>query len=304
MNSIKVGVYSSFGDKGSEAELDDVLRAIKEGEFKESIEKLRNLRGDAYDAAKRKLQHFTPSGLFGAGRRIEFLKEYVPVIILDVDHLGFEAAIKLRNEASLIPYSIAAFLSPGGEGVKILVLTDAKNDTHLVVFNQVASFYEKTLNIKIDPKGKDISRTCFFSYDPAIQINENPAVFKSEPVIDIPSGFKSYQAEVLYPNNLKDYEDCDDQDIFDYAVNFTENIEYYHIGNRNNFIYKLANNLNRYGMNIHTAERMICAAYTDLTSQEIRNTVKSAYRNWSEHNLYENCSNQNNYHPLHASDII
>jgi hypothetical protein len=308
MNKLKVGFYSSFGDKGTDVALNEILSAIKDGEFKESIERLRNLRDDEYDAAKRKLPHFAPSGLFGSARRIEFLTEYVPVIILDVDHLGFEEAINLRNKASLIEHTIAAFLSPGGQGFKILVLTDSTKETHLAVFNQVVAFYEETLNIKIDRSGKDISRACFVSYDPDICINENVAVFKSEQLIDIPSPLytpsplKIYPVEELSQKISHDYSDNDNQSLFEYAVNLTENIEIYCKGRRNNFVYKLACNLNRFGMELCTAENMICAACSDLPSFEIRNTVKSAYRNFAEHNIYGNC--QNNYHPLYASTTI
>src|ERR1035437_10556379 len=86
---VKVSFYSSFADKGSEVELNEILKAIQDGSFSEQIEELRNLKNDEekYHELKRQLPHFTPSAVFGASRKKEHLISYSQVIVLDIDHL-------------------------------------------------------------------------------------------------------------------------------------------------------------------------------------------------------------------------
>jgi len=72
--------------------------------------------------------------------------------------------------------------------------------------------------------------------------------------------------------------DADPEKVFEDAVRFTENLKGYYQGNRNNFIYQLARNLNKDGMDEGTAYGLISRHYPDL-SKEIGMIVKSAYRN-------------------------
>lgn len=281
----KVSYFKSFTDVAHTLELSDVLNAIQNGAFKERIEYLRSLHKDEYDLAKKRLPHFTPSAVFGAARKPEFIQEYNSHIILDIDHIGYEKAKRLKEVLALFSHCRAAFLSPGGDGLKILVLTDSTQATHAAVFKQAADFYEEHLGVAIDRSGIDPNRCCFVSWDPDLYLNENPVKFKSTPAE--PQSIASQpERKMFVPRDLND--PYDDESIFEEMVWFTERLEEYHRGNRNNFIYKLANNLNRHGIDVFTAEQMIRERYNDLPSKEIIHTVRSAYRNWAEHNMYGN----------------
>jgi len=279
----KVSYYKSFSDKAHTVELSDVLNAIKNGAFKERIEYLRNLPKDDYDVAKKLLPHFTASGVFGEARKPEFTLEYNPLLVLDVDHAGYKNAKRLKKVLALFSHCLAAFLSPRGDGVKILVLTDSTQATHAAVFKQIADFYEEQLGVTIDRSGIDPNRCCFVSWDPDLYLNESPVKFKSTPV-EPQSIAPQPERKMFVPRDLND--PCDDKSIFEEMVRFTERLEEYHRGNRNVFIYKLANNLNRRGIDVFSAERMIRERYNDLPLKETVHTVRSAYRNWTEHNMY------------------
>jgi hypothetical protein len=69
-------------------------------------------------------------------------------------------------------YSV--FTSPSGSGLKALVhIPKVKDDAEFKsYFNGIFSKVPG-----IDPSGKDISRACFFSYDPDIYINPNATIF-------------------------------------------------------------------------------------------------------------------------------
>ncbi len=72
------------------------------------------------------------------------------------------------------------------------------------------------------------------------------------------------------------------QDIYCDALQFTVKKESYTEGNRNNFIFLLANNLNRKGVSLNDALNLILSEYK-YNDSEVTTTIKSAYNNSFEH---------------------
>ncbi len=254
--------------------LNDIVDLIKNGKFKDSINELRRYEvgNRAFRGVKSRLPHFTPSGLYGERRRIEQLLEYNPVVVLDIDHVGHDAA-RIRDKAGELEYTIASFISPSGNGVKILVAADSDKDNHEDTYFQIADYYGRFLGLDIDRSGKDVTRACFVSYDPDLSYNPNAKVFSTRT-----------------SNSVIEYSERDisiePSELFTYTVDFTKKVESYFPGNRNNFIYFLANNLNRVGMDEETAEGYISNTFKDADIlREIPQTVKSAYSNTDEHGI-------------------
>ncbi len=169
LEDLEVSLYASCKEtkKVKDVNLFDILEDIRSGKFKNEIEKLRSLKDtDQFDNFKRSLPAFTPSGTFGEARKKEYLVCYSSIIVLDFDHIGAEQAKRKRDILFLFSHCLAAFLSPSGDGLKALILTDSAPETHTAVFNRVADFYEEHLGISVDRSGKDINRLSFVSYDP------------------------------------------------------------------------------------------------------------------------------------------
>lgn len=59
----------------------------------------------------------------------------------------------------------------------MLVKVETPKENHLTAFNQVKLCYEKTLALHADPSGKDVTRLCFFSYDPDLYLNPESKIF-------------------------------------------------------------------------------------------------------------------------------
>jgi len=269
MKEKKISFYRNFGSVGEEVSLEYMLGAIKEGAYRKQIEALRQLNEEDYGKQKKKLPHFTPSGTFNMKRSSETLAEYSQIIILDIDKIS--DAESVRNRAAKIKHTMTAFLSPSGRGLKILVNTTSVLEDHKRTFNEVVSFYEKVLGVTVDAFGKDVSRACFVSYDPNLYLNEDSEVFQVQTITEIPK-FNSISTTI-------------DDDLFDKVVTFTQNVKHYYPGDRNNFIYLLANNLNRCSVSIDEAELKISVKYSDLDKNEIQTAIKSAYRNTNEHGV-------------------
>ena len=167
-----------------------ILEEIKTGKYKHAIVYLRKSLSEnkleAYEKAKKSLPAFTPSGKFIGGRKMEFLAEYSNCIILDIDKLQPEELAKTSHLARQSEFTYACFISPSGNGLKILVKVSSTKNEHKETFLAIQDHYEKLLNLEIDKSGKDITRLCFYSYDENVFINETANVFVTSSQVEKP----------------------------------------------------------------------------------------------------------------------
>jgi len=177
-----ISMFRDFNKVEANLDISVILRQIRSGKYKAKITALRELlrqgKTDDYNTYKRSLPAFTPSGLFEGGRKIEYLIEYSGLIVLDLDKLSQEQLSRAVNKLAEIQYTYASFISPGGQGLKILVKVFSRPVFHKTIFNQVKEFYETKLSLVIDPSGKDITRLCFISWDESLYCNPSSVIFK------------------------------------------------------------------------------------------------------------------------------
>ena len=180
---MRVSLFKNFNRIDANLELEVILDQIRGGKYKDKVLALRELvlqgKMDEYNERKRSLPGFTPSGLFEGGRKLVHLKEYSGVIVLDLDDLSPDALVSIRSRVEEINFTFACFISPGAQGIKILVRVFSRPVLHKQAFNQVKDFYERKLNILIDPSGKDVTRLCFVSWDENLYCNPSSAIFKT-----------------------------------------------------------------------------------------------------------------------------
>ena len=113
--------------------------------------------------AKCKLPYACFSGEFSR-RAVSGLVKYNGLVIADIDHT--EYAEELRDIIAGDPHCALAFVSPSGDGVKALFVTDCKEpENHCSAFASVAKHIKTTHGIDVDPSGSDISRACFLGHD-------------------------------------------------------------------------------------------------------------------------------------------
>ena len=271
-----VSIFKNFTQWVEDKSLIIITKEIKEGKYKDEILPIRQLvlDGNKHDAdkLKNKLLAFTPSGTFSNGRKADTLNLYSGYVVLDLDKLSDIQLSEAKKTTALIPNTFAAFISPSGNGLKILVPVNSNSENHKAAFKQVAQFYEEALQIKIDQSGKDVCRLCYMSYDEDCYRNINATPFKVTEKIEI---------QTVLTENKKNEEitiDKDYETIFQECVDFTEKKSTYLNGNRNNYIHLLACNCNRTGIPENKTEELILQQY-DLNHQETKSTIKSAYRN-------------------------
>jgi len=175
-----VTIFKNFNEVVEHKPLNDILTDIKTGKFRGPINYLRKCLSDqkqeAYMKAKKGLLAFTPSAKFEGGRKPEFLVEYTGFLILDFDKLEGKKLKEATAKAQNIPYTYASFISPSGNGLKILVKTESTLEKHKEFFEAAKELYEKELGLEMDKSGKDVTRLCFISSDENLYHNPAAAI--------------------------------------------------------------------------------------------------------------------------------
>lgn len=176
---IEISIIENFNKVIGNKSYPEIAEQIRSGTYQKKVKELQKLletgNEKEYKKKKKSLLAFTPSGKFQDGRKPEFLVEYSRIIILDIDKIDNLTTVKERAVQCKFTYS--CFASPSNKGIKILVKTDNSLSKHKEAFLQVQEYYEKLLDIKTDPSGKDVTRLCFFSFDKDLYLNNESETF-------------------------------------------------------------------------------------------------------------------------------
>lgn len=292
----QVSVFRNHADLIENVELSSIIHDIQNGKYKPDIERMRaSLKENnhiEFARLKKKLIGFTPSGTFNNGRKAKDISTYNSCIILDIDKLTPEQLIRAKETAVSIPYTYAAFVSPSGNGLKIIVTIDRGREHHAAAIVQISRYYYNRINLPVDPSGKDVSRLCYVSYDPDCYLNPIAEKFSIAESLDFQ---KKIRNQVNGNTDIAESPDL----MFRNCVEFTERKSTYCVGNRNNFIHQLACNCNRKGIPESTALSFIIQSY-DLEEKELTKTVESAYKNNSQE--HANSANSANFASFELND--
>jgi putative DNA primase/helicase len=164
---------------------EEIWMVIKSGEhgLKEKIIQIRNnydyekdISGGDVTRAKKaiaelkmELPGFLPSGTFSK-RDNSSLVNYSGVLGVDLDSLG-ERLSGLREVLQMMTFVRAVALSPSGNGLKVFVNVIKDPARHEDSFRAIQEQF-RSIDIEIDEKCKDLSRICFFTYDPDLFVRE------------------------------------------------------------------------------------------------------------------------------------
>src|ERR1035437_6118588 len=133
-----VTVFQKFSQVAGQLPIEQILDGIKNGSFLPSIEPLRKMLREGklaeYANAKKILLAFTPSGRFEGGRKTECLVEYTGLVVLDIDKLPEDELLKTKALVAACVYTFACFISPSGNGLKVLVRVSTGVDRHREAF--------------------------------------------------------------------------------------------------------------------------------------------------------------------------
>lgn len=160
---------------------------------------------DEHDAIKRQQFDFvTFSGTFST-RKKDGLVQYSHLVCLDFDHISYVAEdIKSLKEQiatdEMFP-TLLAFVSPSGDGLKVVVSIECDALEHEVAYAALSTYFKEKYGVDADPQCKDIARACLLPYDPdaILKVSDAASTFDyraySRPSYsDIPLQQSSYEA--------------------------------------------------------------------------------------------------------------
>ena len=252
-----------------------ILERIKNGSSKKLVKNIRTTKDkNERNELKKKLPALCFSGVFNK-RKDSALVEHSGLICLDFD--GYEKQkllLEHKEKLTKDSYVNSVFISPSGNGLKVLVKIPANPDNHVNYFNSLEKYFDSTY---FDKMCKNVSRVCYESYDPLIYTNENSKLWDT-------ISEKEY-------NEVDSYQDpptipiTDENKVVDIPVKWWTKKYPMVEGQRNQNCFVLAMAFNDYGINKSLAGYVLNNYATKSFNQaEITRTIDSAYANTQNFN--------------------
>ena len=141
---MKVTIFKSVKDTSVPfyRDVDFILNRIREGKSKELIERIRKEKDkELRNKIKQQLPAICFSGEF-SDRKDKSILKHSGIICLDFD--GFESKKDLLNKKEEIKNDVhthSVFISPSGNGLKVLVRVPEEIDNHIKYFLSLQDYY-------------------------------------------------------------------------------------------------------------------------------------------------------------------
>jgi twinkle protein len=220
-------------DKPFIVNIETIVNRIRDGKSKQLIEKIRiTTDKKEREILKKKLPCICFSGTF-SHRENKSLITHSGLVAIDFDHLN-ERLDEFRNRIIQDKHTYIAFVSPSGDGLKIIVKIPNSILTHKLSCDALTEYYkEETLD-----EFKDVSRICFESYDQSIYFNPDSDVFTT------------LKEEKIVKRAIETIDIISDFDtIINNLITWLGNKgEHYSDGNKHKFLVKFASACNRFGI--------------------------------------------------------
>lgn len=247
-------------------DIDYILDRIKTGKTKDIVNDVRKQKTkDLADKIKVTLPAICFSGEF-TKRADNAIVKHSGLICLDFDK--YESKELLIKDKELIckdKYTFACFISPSGNGLKVLVKIPQDIEHHKKYFDAL----EKHFNNKhFDTTSKNISRVCFESYDKDLFVNKKSKEW-TEKIEDEQLDYRSNVPTIKLEN--------ENEIIKRLYVWFNKSYSM-NEGARNNNLFVLVSSFSDYGISEIETNRF-CNQFIapDFTQNEIDKVIRSAY---------------------------
>ena len=248
-----------------------ILERIKDGAgaTKDIVKRIRQEKNKSErNEIKKLLPAICFSGTFKK-RLDNAIDQHSGLICLDFDgYLKQKELLQDKETISKNKYVFSVFISPSGNGLKVLVKIPADVDNHLNYFNSLEKHFNSPY---FDKTSKNLSRVCYESYDPLIHVNFNSSVWDT--IEDI------QYTEVSKIRDNATIPITDENKIVEILVKWWEKKYPMQEGQRNHNAYILAMAFNDFGINKSLAAYILNQFSTaDFSISEIAITIDSAYK--------------------------
>lgn len=233
-----------------------------------------------------RLDYATMSGEFKQ-RSDSGLIQHSNYFCIDLDHVGDTEALNEIKEKVLGGYTPALmFVSPSGDGLKIVYQIDTEQGTHLQYFKAFQSYFRTEFNTEIDEKCKDVSRACFLPYDPECFYSDTPDTLNRDFLNTYQAEPEEWDGNVPRASRGPVEPLKDKYLIIAHCTKWAKQRYPFEEGNRNKYISELCGLYNRAGLDEADAlTDLLGYAEAGFEEAEIKATVKSIYSNTALHGI-------------------
>ncbi len=265
---------------------------------KEIVEKLRTLNDKDEEAKlKKQLPFICFSGTF-THRSNAGIQEHSGYICLDFDHVDARLPA-VREKMMADKYTMACFVSPRNNGLKVIVKIPADIENHAGYFEGLRLHYKEST---IDDDC-EVARGCFQSYDPDIYVNFDSKVFDILviPKVDVSIDYTTRK------NRIRDF-----AQVYEKIKKWVEKHMAYEDGNKHRFLVGISSACNRFGLPQEITEENLIRDYQNKGSfvkaddfREIVNKVYITYNNQFDISWFTDKGEMNDFNPTGpARDVI
>ncbi len=254
----------------------DIFERIRSGKSKDLIERIREQQDKKErNELKKQLPSICFSGTF-KHRDNQGILDHSGLICLDFDHLeSKEKLLAFKTKLTNSKYVFAVFVSPSGDGLKVVVRIPREIDNHAKYAASLSKWFYQDEQ-KVD-EFKDIARVCYESFDPDIYVNEQAAIY------DIITKPKPVVIEFTADDVIKD-----EQVIFRNLKKWADARNSYHDGNKYKFLVMFAGACNRFGLKPDLVANKLIESYQDkaswVDSKDFYDIVKRIYITYEHEN--------------------
>jgi P4 family phage/plasmid primase-like protien len=163
-----VSIGSAKSNAVADAKPEQIISEIRNGKWAKAVDAIRaelaSGNKERADDLKKALPAVLWSGRFSKRANVGIL-EHSGLLCADVDKIGSKVG-ELHDTARNDPHVAAAFVSPSGNGLKIVFRVPADAAKHAASFAAVRRHVKQTYGVNVDEAAKDVARLCFVSHDP------------------------------------------------------------------------------------------------------------------------------------------
>jgi len=244
-----------------------VLDLIKEEKIKEAIASIRIEKDkEKRNELKSKLQYVTFGGTF-TSRSNSNLKTPSGLACLDFDAV-FDVE-DLREKINGDKYTFCSFVSPSGDGLKVLVKIPSvgTNDDYQEYYIELINYYSKYHDL--DKGTKDVARACYLSCDKDLFLNNESELFTDRFFKPLPKESKIINIPITDTDVVADRLDKWFQKRWTTV-------------NRNNNLHAYARQMNAFGVDKTTCQSYLLRYDSGGKEKEILKLIDSAYKYTNE----------------------
>jgi hypothetical protein len=248
--------------------IDVILNRIRDGKSKDLVVGIRKEKDKTQrNVLKQSLPAICFSGTFNK-REDKALIDHSGFICLDFD--GYATTKEMNDDKqriSMDEHAYSVFVSPSGNGLKVIVKIPQDPENHKNYFNSLERHFDSKY---FDKTSKNISRVCYESYDKDIYINRESKTWDTvaeHEYVEMDRVASKLTIPITNENKIVDI-------LMRWWVKRYGLVE----GERNNNVYILAAAFNDYGVNKSLAEYVMSQFESkDFPMTEIRTAINSAY---------------------------